>query len=75
MCLAAQLVRERSIVVISPENPELVYFSEARDNDLRIAHQQAFMKISQARLTGDYQAAVRTAVDELIDACEAYTTR
>ena len=51
----------------------MVDFSQARDFRLRLAHRRAFTKISKARLASDHQAAVSSAVDELVEACEAYT--
>ncbi|MFN2488274.1 MAG: hypothetical protein ABR529_00730 [Actinomycetota bacterium] len=44
-----------------------------RDEQLRWAHKRAFDKISEARTTDNHLAAVKDAVQELIDACEAYT--
>ncbi len=44
-----------------------------RDSALRAAHQEAFAKIARARTSADHRAEVALAVDELIDACEAYT--
>ncbi|CAN5544268.1 hypothetical protein BH24ACT26_BH24ACT26_07050 [soil metagenome] len=43
-----------------------------RDEELRYAHQRAFAKIFEARSSKDSRAAVSSAVQELIDACEAY---
>jgi hypothetical protein len=50
-----------------------VEFLEARDHELRLAHRLAFLKISRARSAADSRAAVNQAVEELIDACAAYT--
>lgn len=44
-----------------------------RDHTLRAAHQAAFDKILKARQAPGYRDAVKRAVDELIEACEAYT--
>ena len=44
-----------------------------RDSDLRAAHQTAFNRIREARDHASYRDEVRKAVEELIDACEAYT--
>jgi hypothetical protein len=44
-----------------------------RDEVLRSAHRRAFSQIIEARATEHHEAAVRRAVEELIDACEAYT--
>jgi hypothetical protein len=50
-----------------------VRFSGPRDHELRMAHQVAFTRIHEARAATDYRAEVSKAVQELIDACEAYT--
>lgn len=52
---------------------EMIDFLQPRDHELRLAHLRAFAKISQAGLAEDYQAAVSGALQELVDACEAYT--
>ncbi|MGH2735953.1 MAG: hypothetical protein ACRDKZ_10260 [Actinomycetota bacterium] len=44
-----------------------------RDHTLRAAHQAAFDKILRARQSPGYREAVKQAVDDLIEACEAYT--
>jgi hypothetical protein len=46
-----------------------------RDQELRRAHQRAFAKIQQARATNDFRTNVKVAIEELVDACEAYTIR
>jgi hypothetical protein len=59
--------------VTSGARTAMVDFSQARDFQLRLAHRRAFTKISEANLASDYQAAVSSAIAELIEACEAYT--
>jgi hypothetical protein len=46
----------------------------ARDEELRLAHQLAFDKILEARSNPGYREVVTKAVEELIDACEAYVS-
>ena len=43
-----------------------------RDAVLRQAHQEAFHKMSSAQATADTREVVAQAVEELIDACQAY---
>ena len=43
-----------------------------RDAALRRAHQQAFDKISAAAFSLDHRVIVAQAVEELVDACQAY---
>jgi hypothetical protein len=45
----------------------------SRDEELRSAHRRAFTKISEAGAAADRGRAISLAVEELIDACEAYT--
>jgi hypothetical protein len=44
-----------------------------RDEVLRSAHRKAFSQILEARATAHYEATVQRVVEDLIDACEAYT--
>jgi hypothetical protein len=46
-----------------------------REDQLRQAHRRAFDKIRAASTTTDYQQLVAAAVEELVDACEAYIAR
>jgi hypothetical protein len=46
-----------------------------REAELRQAHQRAFEKIRAASTAADYQHLVAAAVEELVDACEAYIAR
>lgn len=43
-----------------------------RDNELRVAHQEAFDKIRRAQEAPGYRDMVSEAVKELVDACEFY---
>jgi hypothetical protein len=47
--------------------------SNERDSDLRAAHQAAFHKMLEARHQPSFDLTVHKAIEELIDACEAYT--
>lgn len=58
----------------SSGNARIADFLDARDHELRLAHRMAFLKIWQARSADDCQAAVTRAVEELIDACAAYSS-
>jgi hypothetical protein len=51
----------------------MVQFSDIRDHELRLAHQRAFMKMAEARSADDASDRVSRAIEELIEACEAYT--
>jgi hypothetical protein len=44
-----------------------------RDEALRAAHRRAFAKMREARSSTDNGATVRAAVEDLVEACEAYT--
>jgi hypothetical protein len=58
-------------------SPQAVEASDCVDRDerLRVAHKRAFDKIRGARSTSNYHATVSAAVEELVDACEAYTLK
>ena len=43
-----------------------------RDTSLRLAHRRAFDKIASARGMRDQREVVARAVEELVEACEAY---
>ncbi len=43
-----------------------------RDGSLRLAHRRAFDKIASARGMRNQREVVARAVEELVDACEAY---
>lgn len=47
--------------------------SRDRDAELREAHKRAFDKIESARWNAAARDEITRAIDELIDACEAYT--
>lgn len=44
-----------------------------RDSQLRDAHRKAFERMEAARWSSEARREITRAVDELIDACEAYT--
>jgi hypothetical protein len=60
-------------VVASPRYGRKVQFSDIRDHELRLAHQRAFTKMAAARSSDDSSHQVSKAIEELIEACEAYT--
>jgi hypothetical protein len=64
----------KAAAVAQPEVVEVARES-ARDEELRSAHRRVFGKILAARASGDGRAEVKVAVQELVDACEAYTLR
>jgi hypothetical protein len=64
----------KAAAVAQPEVVEVARDS-ARDEELRSAHRRVFGKILEARASGDSRAAVKVGVQELVDACEAYTLR
>lgn len=47
----------------------------ARDEELREAHHDAFQKIREARTSGNATESIAQAVQELVDACEAYVSK
>ncbi len=47
--------------------------SRDRDSELRDAHKRAFDKMESARWSTAAREEITKAIDELIDACEAYT--
>jgi hypothetical protein len=55
--------------------PEPMQVTPQREAELRQAHQRAFEKIRAASTAADYQHLVAAAVEELVDACEAYIAR
>jgi inorganic pyrophosphatase len=61
------------IVVASPRFAHMVQFSDIRDHELRLAHQKAFTKMAEARSADDASDRVSRAIEELVEACEAYT--
>jgi hypothetical protein len=63
------------IVVASPRYAYKVEFSDVRDHELRRAHQVAFTKIAAARSSDDSTLQVSKAIEEIVEACEAYTLR
>ena len=62
---------ERSVMTL--QAARVVRVRPNRDDELRDAHQRAFTKMHEASARADRRRVVSEAVQELIDACEAYT--
>jgi hypothetical protein len=71
--MATTAQSDRKVIVVARRFAHMVQFSDIRDHELRLAHQRAFTKMAEARSADDASDRVSRAIDELIEACEAYT--
>lgn len=68
-------VSAKSTKGVPVPRPQLFEDTPQREAELRQAHRRAFEKIRAASTMTDYQRLVAAAVEELVDACEAYAAR
>jgi hypothetical protein len=71
----ARDARTKGVTVSRLQTMQVTRSRRDRDAELRGAHQRAFTKIHGAKGSADYRDSVARAVEELVDACEAYIDR